>query len=453
MRQSRSVAVVAVLLGLALLVAGCLQSGGGGESGGGGNGGADALGAGGSDPGDGVVQVFGTFTAEEAQAFNASVKPFEEKTGIDVRYTGNSDFTTLIRSRVSGGSPPDIALFPQPGLLLELAADGETIVPIGKFLDVASLKQTLIPGFLSAVTTEDGTIYGSPIKMTVKSLVWVPKAYSEQGYSLKPSSMAELKQIAQEIKASGTAPWCIGFESGASTGWVGTDWIEDFVLRIGGPELYDKWYKHKIPFTHPVVKKAFEAFGDIIFPNGNVLGGTQGILATPFGEAGNPAFQDPPGCYLHKQADFITGFFPPEVQKNLDQRTDVMVLPPVEDGWDGLPILGGGDMAALFNGGDEDSIKVMQYITSDEFGAAWAQAGGWLSPHKTFDTSNYPNETTKKIAELVASADAFRFDASDLMPPEVGAGTFWQGMVQWVSGQKSTDEVLQMIENSWPTQQ
>jgi len=350
---------------------------------------------------------------------------------------------------MSGGQPPDIALFPQPGLLLDLAAQGD-IVPIDGYLDVAALEETLIPGFLDAVTVDDGTIYGAPMRMAVKSLVWVPSKYAEAGYSLEPSTVAELKGIADEIKASGTPPWCIGYESGAATGWVGTDWIEEFVLRIGGPEVYDKWYQHEIPFTDDVVVQAFEAYGEIALTEGNVAGGGNAIVSTPFGEAGNPSFREPPGCMLHRQGNFITGFFPPEVQENLDQRTEVMVFPPVEDGYDGQPILGGGDMAALFNGEDDDSKKVMEFLTSPEFGAEWAQAGGWLSPHKTFDASNYPNETTKKIAELVAQADVFRFDASDLMPAEVGAGTFWTGMVEWTTGGKSTEQVVQEIEDSWP---
>ena len=72
------------------------------------------------------------------------------------------------------------------------------------------------------------------------------------------------------------------------------------------------------------------------------------------------------------------------------------------------------------------------------------------SPHATFDASAYPDETTRKIAELVGSADVFRFDASDLMPAEVGAGTFWTGMVDWTTGAKNTDEVTADIEASWP---
>ena len=449
MKRNRH-ALGAVLAATALLTAGCLQ-GGGDDDGGGGNGDGGTAGAGGSEPNDGTVEIFGAFTGAEADAFNTALDAFREESGLDVKYTGNADFTTFIRSRVQGGSPPDIALFPQPGLLLDLAERGD-IVPIDEYLEVDTLNETLIPGFLDAVTDDEDTIYGAPMRMAVKSLVWVPKPeYADAGYSLEPQSMDELAGIADEIKASGTPPWCIGYESGAATGWVGTDWIEEMVLRVGGPDVYDQWVAHEIPFDDQVIQDAFEAYGEIALTDGNVRGGGSAIVSTPFGEAGNPSFEDPPACMLHRQGNFVTGFFPEDVQSNLDESVDVMLLPPVEGGYDGQPVLGGGDLAGLFNGEDDESKEVLQFLTSDEFGAEWAQEGGWLSPHATFDNSNYPDETTKRIADLVANADVFRFDASDLMPAEVGAGTFWTGMVDWTTGAKDTAEVTAEIEASWPS--
>lgn len=449
MKRNRK-AALGVVLAAAMLTSGCLQSSDdGGDSGDGGDGGGTA-GAGGSDPNDGVVEIFGAFTGAEQDAFNESLKSFEDESGIDIKYTGNADFTTFVRSRVQGGQPPDIALFPQPGLLLDLAAQ-DNMVPIDEYLDTGTLDETLIPGFLDAVTDDEGTVWGAPMRMAVKSLVWVPKAYAEEGYSLEPATVQELSDIATEIKDAGTAPWCLGYESGAATGWVGTDWIEEMMLRLHGPEVYDQWVNHEIPFDAPEVQEAFEAFGEIALAEGNVQGGGQAIVSTPFGEAGNPSFENPPKCYLHRQGNFATGFFPEDVQSDLDGSVDVMYFPAYEGGYDGNPVLGGGDLAALFNGEDDDSKEVLKWLTSDEFGAEWAQTGGWLSPHATFDNSNYPDETTKRIAEIASGADVFRFDASDLMPAEVGAGTFWTGMVDWTTGRKSTEEVTADIESSWPS--
>ena len=55
------------------------------------------------------------------------------------------------------------------------------------------------------------------------------------------------------------------------------------------------------------------------------------------------------------------------------------------------------------------------------------------------------------IATLLnEQATAVRFDGSDLMPGEVGAGSFWKGMTDWVSGAADLDTVLKQIDDSWP---
>ena len=49
-----------------------------------------------------------------------------------------------------------------------------------------------------------------------------------------------------------------GFSQGAllalaATGWVLTDWLEDVMLREVGPDVYDQWVNHEIPFNDPKV--------------------------------------------------------------------------------------------------------------------------------------------------------------------------------------------------------
>ncbi|MBA3309750.1 MAG: carbohydrate ABC transporter substrate-binding protein, partial [Nocardioidaceae bacterium] len=83
-------------------------------------------------------------------------------------------------------------------------------------------------------------------------------------------------------------------------------------------------------------------------------------------------------------------------------------------------------------------------------GGPWAEIGGWLSPHTTFDASQYPDDTTREMYSLAAEADVFKYDASDLMPGSVGAGTFWDEMNAWVGGDAELEEALANIEESWP---
>lgn len=433
--RKRWTAIAALVASLAVVTAGC----GGDDGGGGGDG---ELG--------GTVTILGAFGGDEERLFNESVADFEQETGITIEYTSTNDLPTLIRSRVQGNNPPDIALFPQPGLVLDLAEQG-AIVPLEDVIDVEAIKETVIPGFLESATFEE-QVYGVPMRMAVKSLVWYPvPEFEEAGYEV-PTTSAELTALEEQIKADGGTPWCLGYESGQATGWVGTDWMEEYMLRTAGPEAYDRWVSGELDFNSPEVKTAAQAFEKLAFGDGQVVGGREAIVSTPFGDAPNPMFNDTPGCYLHRQGNFITGFFPDPVQQDLAANVGVFYFPPVDGGYDGKPLLGGGDIATIFEGSEDNaSVKaVLEFLASDEFGGPWAAGGGWLSPHKTFDNSLYADEITKQIADLAVDADVFRYDASDLMPAVVGAGTFWRGMTEWTSGEKELDQVLSEIDESWP---
>jgi alpha-glucoside transport system substrate-binding protein len=251
------------------------------------------------------------------------------------------------------------------------------------------------------------------------------------------------------MKADGIdTPWCMAWNADQATGWVGTDWIEQFVLSLYGPDVYNQWTSHEIPFDDPQVVKAFDEFGKIA-KSDDVYGGVKTVVNTQVAESLVPAFRDPPECMLERQGSFEISFLPAKIQADLDNEVGTFQFPAASAGTGAAPILGGADLAALFNGNDKDAIEVMKFLTSDEFGAEWAQAGGWLSPHRTFDASNYPNQTTKDIAKQATDAALVVFDGSDVMPKEVGSGTFWTGMVDWIQGQ-SSQATTAAIEKSWP---
>jgi alpha-glucoside transport system substrate-binding protein len=226
--------------------------------------------------------------------------------------------------------------------------------------------------------------------------------------------------------------------------------MEEMMLRTAGPETYDQWVSHEIPFNDPAVVEAGNMFGDIMFTDGYVFGGPDGALTTPFADADNPMWEAQPGCWMMRQANFATTLFPEDVMADLDAEAGVFVLPPMPEGYEGTPILGAGDMAAAFVN-DTDVVELMEYLGSDQFGGEWASGGGWLSPHTTFDASQYPDETTRAVFQIAADADVFRFDGSDLMPASVGAGTFWDEMNNWIGGKADLEEALTAVDESWPS--
>ena len=354
-------------------------------------------------------------------------------------FEGTRDLAAVLTTRIEAGNPPDLAILPNPGQLYELAAEGK-LVPLDSFMDKDQLIKDYGQSWVD-IASYDGHVYGIFYKVAVKSLVWYnPKAFAAKGYEI-PKTWDEMIALSDKIVADGGTPWCIGLESGSASGWPGTDWIEDIMLRTAGPEVYDKWVRHEIPWTDPAVKKAWELFGQIARNDKYVYGGTTGELSTNFGDAPRPMFDNPPGCYMHRQASFITGFFPKGLKPGEDY--DFFPFPPIDEKW-GTPALVAGDVIVMLNDTPE-ARKLVEYLASPEPQEAWAKKGGFISANKKVSLDVYPDDLTRKMAEMIVSAKVARFDGSDLMPAAVGAGAFWKGVLDYVGG-ADLDAVLEEIE-------
>lgn len=395
-----------------------------------------------------VVTMAGPFTDADAVKFDNSIKPFEDATGIDIQYEGSKEFEASITIRVEGGNAPDIVDFPQPGLLATMAKKGY-VVDLNGVINPDWLKQNYIQSWLDMGTMEgpNGPIMaGVWGRANGKSLVFYPKAeFDAAGYTI-PETWDELMALTEEIAADGDTPWCIGIESGAATGWAMTDWIEDVMLRTTSLENYDKWVAGELKFDSPEVRKALDYVTTIWFNDAYVYGGRKAIPTTFFGDAPAPMFDKPPKCWLHRQGNFITSFFPEGKVAGTDY--DFFYLPPIDPAY-GKPVLGAGDIYAMFN--DRPEVRaVIQYFSTADSVKGWVQAGGAISPHNDSNLDWYGDPVTRKVAEIILNADSFRFDASDLMPGAVGAGTFWKYMTDYVSGSIDQDTALKQIDASWP---
>jgi alpha-glucoside transport system substrate-binding protein len=259
-----------------------------------------------------VVTMAGPFTDNDAVVFDASIKDFEDKTGIDIQYSGSKEFEASITIAIDGGNPPDIVDFPQPGLLATSVKKGKAI-DLNTVINPEWLKQNYSSAWLNMGTMQgpDGPITaGIWARANGKSSVWYPKAeFDAAGYKV-PETWDEMMALTEQIANDGDTPWCIGIESGAATGWAMTDWIEDVMLRTTSLENYDKWVAGELKFDSPEVRNAVDIVTKIWFNDAYVYGGRKSIATTAFGDAPKPMFEKPPKCWLHRQGNFITTFFP-----------------------------------------------------------------------------------------------------------------------------------------------
>jgi len=403
-----------------------------------------------------TISVFTSIASDaEAKPHTDSYKPFEKCTGATIKYEGSRDFEAQLPVRLKAGNAPDIAYIPQPGLLSTLVKDNPgKVFPAG---DLASKNvDTYYDPAWKTYGSVDGKFYAVPVGANVKSFVWYsPSAFADKGYQV-PQTWDEMIALSDKIVADNPSgdvkPWCAGIESGTATGWPATDWVEDVMLRVNGTDVYDQWVDHTIPFNDPKVVTAIDKVGSILkndkYVNGG-LGDVKSIATTSFTEAGLPVADGK--CYMHRQASFY--------QANWDKGTTVG---ETGDVWafyfpsmsaDSKPVLGGGEFAAAFS--DKPEVQAFQaFLASPEWSNAKADAtpnGGWLSANKKLDVNKLVKPVDKLSYQILTDPKAtFRFDGSDLMPSAVGAGSFWKQMTNWIALNKSSQEVADAIEKSWP---
>jgi alpha-glucoside transport system substrate-binding protein len=398
----------------------------------------------------GTVNLMSAGEPEEVEAYQTIFDDLiNAKTDYKVEIESVGNFEEQFQIRAEGGTL-DVAAAPQPGGIPALVKSGSILSLEELGFDIDELNATLGESFM-ALGEVDGKHYGIPTNINLKSMVWYPKdKFDAAGYKV-PKTFDELMTLSDKIVADGSTPWCVGFESEGSTGWPATDWMEDILLRTAGPEVYDKWVKHEIPFNDPAIKKAGETFGDVMFKDGYVLGGAKATPDIAFGDAPLPMFEDPPNCWLHRQASFINSEFPKDAKAGVDY--DWFPFPPIDQ--EGT--LYGGELTVVGKNGNRPEVVdfLKRFIAQDvQCKMGGVVASSRISPNVDVGKDCYANDILADASVILTDSlekGTGRFDASDLMPASVGQGTFWTGMVKYMrGGPSSLDGVLKEIEDSWP---
>lgn len=437
MSRRRWIAPLAVIGVAAFALAGCAE--GGGNTGGGTESGAAG----------GTVRISGGITGSEADALQKVFDDWSKDSGVTVQYTGDKGFEGNIVTKVTGGDAPDIAIVPQPGLLKTLVETGEVKAAPQSVED--NVDANWSPDWKKYGTFDD-TFYAAPMLANIKGYVWYqPAKFKEWGVEV-PKTWDDLIALTKTIQEkTGSAPWCAGFESGDASGWPGTDWIEDLVLRQSGADVYDQWVAGDVKFTDPQIADAFTAVGDILLNPSYVnagFGDVKSINDTAFGDVAAKVADG--SCPLTHQASFLTANFltvqtadgkTPEIGPDGDVYA--FVLPGYEEGSATIEV--GGEFVAGFSD-SEATEKVLDFMSSPEFADARVSEGGAISANLKADPSKASSEFLTEAMKLLQDPNTtVRFDASDLMPATVGSGSFWKGMVDWIDG-KDQATVLEDIQ-------
>jgi alpha-glucoside transport system substrate-binding protein len=395
------------------------------------------------------VSIFGAFSSIEADAVNGVIEEFfNEPTGANAFYEGSDSFESQIQIRVDGGNPPDIGIYPQPGAVVDQARQGNVVSLEEMGYDIAELEERF-GDYLLSLGEYEGQHYGIPTNVNLKSLIWynIP-VFEAEGYEI-PETFEDLIALSEQMVEDGYTPWSIGTGSDDATGWPATDWMEDIVLRQAGPETYDGWVDNSVPFDDPAIEDAANTFDQILDGEGFVLGGKASVPDIDFRDAPDAIVGDEPAALMHRQASFIVNFFP----EGAEFGTDYGVFPfPSIDGNAGALIAG--ELATVFNDRPEVRRFIDIFTDTDAQCAQGSYEGvARISPNVNTTADCYDDEVVATAADTTVSAlreGTARFDASDLMPPQVGSGSFWTGMNEWMRG-ADISSVLSDIQNSWPS--
>lgn len=392
----------------------------------------------------GEVSVIATWGGQEQEVFNDMIAPFEEETGSTVNFTGTRDMDAVVTTRVQAGNPPDIAAFANPGKMAEFANQDE-LVDLSTILDMDRIRDEYAQGWIERGTIND-TFVGIFSKAAAKGFVWYdPQTRDEIGFEI-PETWDELISLSRTIADDeGLAPWSVGIESGAATGWVGTDWLEHIFLKMHGPELYEEWHNGELAWTSDEMRSVWTEWGKIVGNANMIYGSRQYVISTNFGDAHAPVFQPEPEAVFHFQATFLKGFIT-DAFPDLEAEEDFTLFrfPRVAEEY-ANSIVASGDVFSQFNE-REPANAFMRYVATARAQEYWLETGA-ISPNRAVELSAYDDPLIRQAAEAMNESEIVVFDASDLMPSQVNQ-QFFSAVTDFVSNPDNLDSILQTMEET-----
>jgi alpha-glucoside transport system substrate-binding protein len=390
------------------------------------------------------IDVMTEYVAEELNSFNAINDAFTAKTGIKVKVEATRDLLAVLSARVRGNNAPDVAGMPSFTKFQSFAQQGK-LVQLDSYFNMGQIQQDYSKSWIDFGSVNNH-LYAVFPKANTKGTIWYsPKQFQAQNYTV-PKTWDDLIALSTKIAGSGKYPWALGVESSATSGWPAADWVDQIYLSLNGPDMYDKWVAHKIPWTDSSVKNAVQMFGQIVHGNHYINGAPQAVLATNFQDAAYLPFGNPPKAYMYYLGDFAAGFITKQFS-GIQAGTDYSFFnfPTITSQYAGA-VTGGADIMAAFKDND-GTRQYMQFIASTEAQSIWPKRGGATSVNKSVPLSTYSDAVAKAAAQQLTTASVFKVGADDLMPTAL-ENAYWAGMLTYIGDASKLDSVLSTLEHT-----
>lgn len=371
-----------------------------------------------------TLVVLGPWTDGEEKPFEATLAKIGERTGHRYVYEGTRSLRETLVAQLRTDSPPDVAILNGQGELAEYARDGDA-KPLPD--DLAS---AAIGPWAPRITLRDKDgeqrqhAYWVPIRVDLKSIVWS-----------RPNAP----------ETAGSPRWCLGMASGATSGWPGTDWIEDLLLQRQGPAVYEEWATGQLRWDDPRVRRAWLEWRELLMAGGPGAG--RSAVSTSFDQLGGGRYGLLNGgdCTLEHQGSFIRRHYGDDVLPAAT-ATFLTGLPAGRKAFEVS-----GDMAAVFTPSDA-AWELMRQLISRDTRNDWAAAAKPAERPFFADGTTGPEPHTagtSAVLKLFRQAAKICFDASDAMPSTL-RGAFQRAVLEFLQDPGDTgllDGLLAQLES------
>ena len=362
----------------------------------------------------------------DLEKFELELKNIEDSTGIKIKYETFSDIETFLIENENANV--DIAIIPNPQGVTNLGERG-IILSMDQIVSQETMN-SYYTKHLQDITTSNiyNKNYGAFFRLFPNSLIWYSvEKYKDIG-SPKFNSYNDLLEFTTEYSKENKDLWCLDIESGASTGWIATNWLEDIILNNYGVEVYDQWSNQNIFSSDKAISRSISYIGKLVFTENAVYGSNKRIVRKEFRNNYKNLLSEEVDC-IFSWGGHYASFYMPE-NKKFKTDYDFFKFPSPFNS-----IVGIGDVLTVLNY-DKDTKLVFDKLIDESFGENWmSHTDSSYIPANIQNINYIANPITSKERDLIIKSlkdNSFRYDASELMERKIGADALWVALKNYI---------------------
>lgn len=388
----------------------------------------------------GSIEIINENGGREGNILKAAFAPFTAATGVEIRFTGTTDYNNVLASRLKAGNPPDIGSNALGAI--KQYHESHPIMNLSEVIGDDTLRENFSQSTLDTGSI-DGDVYTVYQGFNNYQLWYNPETYDGP----KSGTWQDIEKWTQQTAATGSAPWCKAEEAGPATGAVGAQWIEILFIKKYGPEKAMEWATGKLPWTSPEVKDAFEMFGAIAGKDANVNGGVAGSLSESFATGASGLVADPAKCRAVMWGSWTPALIDASsAGVEPGENLDFMQIPASNPAYANAEAFSANGLFA-FN--DTPTTRAfMEYIASTEEQTLLASANNWVVSNVNVPVTTYSSPLLQKIAQTYFAPGVRLVGSPDNLAPAGVNTTMWQEVVAYLQDPSKLDSALQRIQEA-----